>query len=216
MPRGPLWQTRMEQRQALSGHYEWQCKGVEIRRNSIAAVLSWLSFANLSQVHRWDPERSRAQIMPITSSVQQRQHILLLIGNSTDEEKRERQKTRLSNMWLMSCRSFPACSSSLQCERQSIKIWPGSIMKPEGGFHASPPHSVTASVKTLDLNNIRSRSANQNVWPPEPELGHCRASACCWVWLWFPSLSTVPHLAHHQIMTVIFPLWRRERDKKNW
>lgn len=189
MPRGPLWQTCMEQRQALWGHYEWQCKGVEVRRDSIAAVLSSRSLANFSQVQRWDPERSQAQIMPIIA--------LCFIGNSTVGEKRDGQKALLSNMWLMSCRSFPARSSRLQCERQSRKIWPGSIMKQEGGFPASPPHFVTACVKTLDLNKISSRSANQNVWPPQPKLGHYRASACSWVWLGCSSLSTMPHLAHH-------------------
>lgn len=147
-------------------------------------------------------------------SVQQHQHTLRFIGNSSVEEKGERQKALLSNMWLMSCRSFPTRSARLQCERQSRKIWPGSIMKQDGGFPASPPHFLTACVETLDLNKISSRSANQNVWPPEPKLGHYRASACSWVWLGCPS-STMPHLAHHWIMTAIFPLWRRERDKNN-
>lgn len=39
-------------------------------------------------------------------SVQQHQHTLRFIGNSTVEEKRERRKALLSNMCLMSCCSF--------------------------------------------------------------------------------------------------------------
>lgn len=137
-------------------------------------------------------------------SVQQHQHTLRFIGNSTVEEKRESQKARLSNMWLMSMRSFPARSSMWASEQ---KDWTRKYHEAGRRFSCPPPppHFVTASVKTLDQNKIHFRSANQNLWPPAPKLGHYRASACSWVWLGCPSLSTMPHLARHRIMTVIFP-----------
>lgn len=108
MPRGPLWQTCMEQRQALWGHYEWQCKGVEVRRDSIAAVLSSRSLANFSQVQRWDPERSRAQIMPIIALFNST-NTLEWVGFHWKQHcwrKKRKTDSRLSNMWLMSCCPF--------------------------------------------------------------------------------------------------------------
>lgn len=104
MPRGPLWQTCMEQRQALWGHYEWQCKGVEVRRDSIAAVLSSRSLANFSQVQRWDPERSQAQIMPIIALFNSTNTFCVSLETALLKKKEtERQKALLSNMCLMSC-----------------------------------------------------------------------------------------------------------------
>lgn len=74
------------------------------------------------------------------SSVQHGQHILPFIGNSSEKEKkRNTEKPAVCNGWLMSSCSFHVCSSALQCERQSIKIWQ------EGGPHAFPPHFVFSS-----------------------------------------------------------------------
>lgn len=150
MPRGPLWQTCTEQRQALWGHYEWQCKGVEVRRDSIAAVLSSRSLANVSQVQRWDPERSQAQIMPIIALFNSTNTLCVSLETALLKKKGKARKPGWVICGLMSC-----VLSLLvpQCERQSRKIRPGSIMKQEGGFPAPPAPTPLCHCKCQDFGS---------------------------------------------------------------